>query len=216
MSTIETYRKELGYIRLGRLNQNELHIKQDGITYNDQARKLIYKRVFRNDLGDVKTKSTHLPVPKILEQSNNSRDTEFVLEFVEGQDISTFMKNNPGQAEEVLTIFEEFLASWLKYNDQNNFLESFSFDINPSNFIFNSKTKIITKIDFLSDWGLGKKDLCYYLLPFVRLINNKVISEVTVSRLINQRFQDHTSKTSYTRLFQELENYPDDSSSSDS
>ena len=216
MSTIEIYRKELGYIRLGRLNQNELHIKQDGITYNDQARKLIYKRVFRNDLIDVKKNSANLPVAKILEQSNNSKDAEFVLEFIEGQDISTFMKNNPGQTEEVLIILEEFLASWLRYNDQNNFLESFSFDINPGNFIFNPETKVITKIDFLSDWGLGKKDLCYYLLPFIRLINNKVISEVTVSRLINQRFQNHISKTSYTRLFKELENYPDDSSSSDS
>lgn len=215
MNSIKHYRKEVSYIKPGTLKVNEIHIKQDEITYNDLANKLVYKRVFRNDLQEVKAQTLNLPVAIILEQINSPKETEFLLEFIEGYDVFIYMKNHPEHAEDTIIRFEEFLSQWLGYDDNSQYLSSFSFDINPGNFIINPNTKKITKIDYLSDWGKREKALCYYLLPFINLINRKVLSEVTVSQLINKRFQNHHSKTSYQKLFEELKNYPDDSSSSD-
>lgn len=211
---IEQYRKEISCLRAGNLTQSEIHIKRDEITYTDFKNKRIYKRVFRKNFETVEKDSAHLPVAKILEMNVGQQDTEFMLEFIEGLDVFVYMRNNPSEALDTLKRFEEFLASWLNYHDENDYLESYSFDINPGNFILDPTSKKITKIDYLSDWGFMRKDLCYYLLPFMKLIQKEIIKQDDVQELINKRFRNHVSGTNFLKLFKKLHEAPLDISSS--
>lgn len=205
---IDQYRKEISCLRAGNLSQSEIHIKQDEITYTDFKNKRIYKRVFRKNFQSVQKDSASLPVAKILEIEEGLRDTEFVLEFVDGLDVFVHMRNNPATADDTLQKFDQFLADWLGYDDNRDYLESYSFDINPGNFIFNTETEKITKIDYLSDWGLMQKELCYYLLPFIKLMEKGVIAESKVKDLINNRFRHHRSQATYDTLSERLKHVP--------
>ena len=213
---IEKYRKEISCLRAGNLSQSEIHIKRDEITYTDFKNKLIYKRVFRKNFENVQKDITNLPVAKILEMKEGLQDTEFMLEFMDGLDVFVYMRNNPPEAIDTLKRFEEFLAGWLNYSDDKDFVESYSFDINPGNFILDPATKKITKIDYLSDWGFVRKELCYYVLPFMKLIEKEVIKQDDVQEVINKRFRNHVSKTNFIKLYKRLHEVPLDISSSGS
>lgn len=202
---LSNYRNKLKYIRSDDLLGSELHIKCDGITLVDHDQKKVYKRVFVPNLRSILVGLDNLPLAPILEAEFNDLESEFVLEYVEGKDIFMAVKENPNMAPQILTIFESFLADWFNYDDQKNYIEIYSFDINPGNFVFNFDKKVITVIDYISNWGKTQKNIYFYLLPFVKILEHELIDQVFIENLINKRFKNHCNReTEFRTLYQEL------------
>lgn len=200
---IEEIRKKLRYVQPHDLMGAELHIKADEISYIDHNRKVVYKRVFRNDLKNIREEIRNLPVAAIKEMEAGDHQTEFILEYVSGQDVFMHLKSNPSEAEKTCAQFEDFLASWLNFSEGNDFLYSRSFDINPGNFIFDPETSEIKKIDYLSDWFPGKKEFYFYLLPFVKILEHNLVKKEFIENLINSRFK--SKGLTFNRLYEDLQ-----------
>jgi hypothetical protein len=200
---IEEIRKKLRHIQIHNFPGIDLFIKSDEVSYVDHNRKLVYKKVFRDDLRNVLDQIKTLPVARIKEASLADQFGEFILEYVEGHDVFMHMKIHPEQAQKVCIQFEEFLAGWMNFSLDKNYLYSYSFDINPGNFIINPETLEIRKIDYLSDWKPGKKDFYFYLLPFLKLVEHRLISREFVRDLIDVRFK--SKNLSFDTLFNEIQ-----------
>lgn len=185
---IEEIRKKLKCVQSHDLSGAEIHIKSDEITYIDHNRKQVYKRVLRPEMENVLKGLESLPVARIVQSSFGQNESEFILEYIEGTDIFIHLRLHPEKAEETCEIFENFLAIWTNFSPEKYYLECHSFDVNPDNFILKNDNTGILKIDYLSDWGIGKKELYFYVLPFIKLIEHKLVAVETVKKLINKRF----------------------------
>ncbi len=186
---IEEIRKKLKMVKQHDLIGADLHIKIDEITYIDHNRKIVYKRVFRTDLEGIQESIRNLPVAAIKETAFSESSSEFILEYIQGHDVFLYMKLHPEKAEETLIYFENFLDSWFNFSPDKDYLYCSSFDVNPGNFIINPENFEIKKIDYLSDWMPGKRDLSFYLLPFQKILEHRLVRKELVEDLINKRFK---------------------------
>lgn len=185
----EIYNKHLKH-NIGRPGQGSFFLKGSEFTFVDKVAGVVFKRIFeKTNLHISNSVREEFDLPRILEEKKHENYTDYLIEYVDGLELTQALQLFPKESAELLTLFDDYLAKWLHLSTEATCIKTYSLDIQPGNFIVSSDRNSVCKIDFLIDWELVERPIYYYCYPFIRLIEMKLVTADAVETIFSRRRQ---------------------------